>query len=592
MENEELLEHIAKLKKLIVQAKYKEAVDYYVDNLYSNKNLDKKVVLESFLLKYINDSEPETIKELSLLLGMIQDNLNNYNDSLAAINQSIELDSKYTKAYNYRGNVYYSLEDYNIALDDYSKAIELDHNYSPAYNNRGVIYYKLGKYKKALKDYAKALSLDDNIPSTYNNRGNTYRNLKDYNNAIQDYEKAIALDPNYGLAFFNLGILYDDNGEYKKSLYYHNKHIELVSDQPWGYFQRGKIYGVLEDIDNAIKDFTKFSELIDDEYWKARALEKIEELQEEKENDDIKDINEYIETIKSTLLFEETYITHYTSITGAQILLLDTSSSFRMSEANYMNDTTEGEKLKQILFGKENYSDTHKISFIEKPFLASFVDDTKCNDLTLWRMYAKSDGIDGRGCAITMDKEELIAAMMETFIDEEYLKNNTDFSSGTKQVEGISTNEFGFYKVAYLNEEGRLPGRSKLSTNINKAIDGLKTSFENIFSKDDKELLEIALERLREIQYLFKGIEYQHESEVRLILSKTGKGKHIKVDTSEYFEVPRVYLNIGNILSSVSSITIGPKVERPKEWASAFNYNFLEKGMKDAKVYISRLPYK
>jgi hypothetical protein len=272
-----------------------------------------------------------------------------------------------------------------------------------------------------------------------------------------------------------------------------------------------------------------------------------------------------------------------------------------MSEANFMNDTTEGERLKETVIKKENIDGFTKISFIEKPFLGSFVDDKKCNDLTLWRMYAKSDGVDGRGCAITMDKEALLAIMMDTFIDEEYLKNNTEFSSNKKEIgdtttltnkEGISTNEFGFYKVAYLNKDGRLPGRSKLSISINKAIDGLKTSFEKILKEEDKGLLEIALERLSEIEYLFKGEEYQHESEVRLILSKTGKGKYIKVDTDVSLIVPKVYLKIGNILSAVDSITIGPKVERPKEWASAFNYNFIEKGMKESKVYISRLPYK
>jgi hypothetical protein len=347
--------------------------------------------------------------------------------------------------------------------------------------------------------------------------------------------------------------------------------------------------------------------LADDGYWKAQALEKIEELQEEKDNDEIKNIQRYVDTIKEILLFKGTLITHYTDLPGTKALLLDEGSSFRMSEANYMNDTTEGERLRETVIKKENLNGVAKMPFIEKPFLGSFVDIQKCDDLTLWRMYAKTDGVDGKGFAITLHRDKLFDIMMKTFTNKEEsdTKEILDERNKNKDIKSTSSSdEFQFYKVAYLNEKGKCVGEDK--TVLNEAISSLKKSFKtlkNDFKKaktekkgtKEKESLALitkGLERLSEIEYLFKGIEYQHESEVRLILSKTGKVKHIKVDTSDYFEVPKVYLNIGNILQAVDSITIGPKVERPKEWASAFNYNFLEKKMKESKVYISRLPYK
>jgi len=143
-----------------------------------------------------------------------------------------------------------------------------------------------------------------------------------------------------------------------------------------------------------------------------------------------------------------------------------------------------------------------------------------------------------------------------------------------------------------LNEKGKCIVNNKLDKKINTALVKIKEAIKAITDKNDKELMETALSRLSEIEYLFKGAEYQHESEVRLILSKTGKSEYIAIDQSDVYPIPRVYLNIGNLIPAVHSITIGPKVERPKEWASMFNYQFQEFGMNKVEVFISQLPYK
>ena len=202
-------------------------------------------------------------------------------------------------------------------------------------------------------------------------------------------------------------------------------------------------------------------------------------------------------------------------------------------------------------------------------------------------MYTKSDNIDGRGCAITLKSDTFLKNLEKTLTS----SANKDVEKDTFSKISLLRNEFCLYNVAYINDKGKCIGgkRTKRKT-INDAIEEIRNIFVKI--KDNKGLIKIALERLSEIEYLFKGEEYQHEGEVRLILSKTGKQKHIQVSNVEPPILPRTYMNTGNIMDSLEAITIGPKVERPKEWAAAFNYKLQEFGKEDVSIYISQLPYK
>lgn len=139
--------------------------------------------------------------------------------------------------------------------------------------------------------------------------------------------------------------------------------------------------------------------------------------------------------------------------------------------------------------------------------------------------------------------------------------------------------------MAYIDSKGKCKGDG--STKMNASLVKIKKIITEISKEEAK--LKLALERIVDIEYLFKGVEYQNE--VRLILSKTGKGKHIKVNTDES-DIPRVYLEVGSILPALEKIVVGPKVERAEEWASAFNYSFLKSDIESIEIEISKLPYK
>ena len=131
--------------------------------------------------------------------------------------KALELDPKYTHAYNNRGNAYSDWGEYQKAIDDYNKAIELDPKYTHAYTGRGYAYSHLGEYQKAIDDYNEALELDPNYTLAYNNRGYAYSHLGEYQKAIDDYNRALELDPNYTLAYNNREIAIKKLDEYQNA---------------------------------------------------------------------------------------------------------------------------------------------------------------------------------------------------------------------------------------------------------------------------------------------------------------------------------------------------------------------------------------
>jgi len=91
---------------------------------------------------------------------------------------------------------------YDRAIAYFNKAIELNPRYSDAYNNRGFAYYEKGQYDKAISDYNKAIELNPKFAMAYNNRGIAYFYKKEYDEAWDDVYKAQNLGYKVHSGFF------------------------------------------------------------------------------------------------------------------------------------------------------------------------------------------------------------------------------------------------------------------------------------------------------------------------------------------------------------------------------------------------------
>ncbi len=104
-------------------------------------------------------SVPQKTKAQWLEEGNALEDLKRYNQALAAYEQAIRLDPKYTFAVVGKGNVLWHLKRFEEALAVYEQAIRFDPNYAFAYHNKGLALDKLGKSSEAKLAYDKARQL-------------------------------------------------------------------------------------------------------------------------------------------------------------------------------------------------------------------------------------------------------------------------------------------------------------------------------------------------------------------------------------------------------------------------------------------------
>ena len=248
-----------------------------------------------------------------------------------------------------------------------------------------------------------------------------------------------------------------------------------------------------------------------------------------------------------------------------------------------MNDPSEGEVFFNFLEDKLDTSRKDGSSdetFSPKPFIGSFVTEDKHDDLNMWRFYGKEAGIEAKGCAITLRTQGFIEDIKDFLANEK------------KEARLDNESDIHFYRVVYVvNNKSTKFYIPKLNPKKGKELKDLMAELKEkvkTYKAKDKTSLEVCL---NDIAFLFKCDAYKNENEVRLVVKGIEFPKKYCEENKEDKSVnpPRVYIELESIKKRVSQITLGPKVDKVNEWASAFHYSYDE----DApKIMISHLPYK
>lgn len=483
------------------------------------------------------------------------------------------------KAYNYFGN-FIGLSDNKKAKVYYYKAIEIDDKFVNSYANLGNSYAKDEDYESAIKYYKIALDFDSQNYKWLHNIASVYLRNNMFNEAKVYLDKAIAIKPEISSIYNTYGILYlwqEDEvkaGEnFRIALKFDQRNYQAYHNLAGVLFNQKKYSDSKENYKKSIS-FRKER----DSYCEI-AESQIAEINKILANEDYKQIQEIVSKIKEILEHKDKCITHFTSLSVAKLLIFE-RSKFRLSEGAYLNDTSEGRELFSFLdyqspYGKKE-TPVDEI-FVQKPFIGSFVSQSNHNNLTMWRMYGKEGKDEAKGCAITMNVKNLIEQIQEQL-----------------GINNLEENEFEtkFYKVAYWKDDKFIIPDEKLTStkikNLNKSCVELKKALNEFNLKEEEIKIQIDVEELLfEIAFLFKGIEYQYEHEVRLVQKGVGFEKTIDKNSM----IPRVYIELGDVSRTIEKITLGPKVERADEWASAFHYELKNKDVR-AEIHISRQPFK
>src|SRR5690348_5230524 len=76
-----------------------------------------------------------------------------------------------------------------------NQAIQLDPKYARAYDRRGIEYKNKGEYDRAIEDYDRAIGLQPDNWTFYYNRGSARYFKNQFDLAVADYNLSIAIRP-------------------------------------------------------------------------------------------------------------------------------------------------------------------------------------------------------------------------------------------------------------------------------------------------------------------------------------------------------------------------------------------------------------
>lgn len=433
---------------------------------------------------------------------------------------------------------------------------------------RGMAWYNTKKFNKAILDYDKALDLNKNSALSHFNRGFARIELKEYEEAINDFNKAVNLNTKvYIRAYLFIAIIHRIMGRTEDAIENYNKAISIKQDYADAYYYRGLCYKEKNiKLKESKNDFVQYLVLKGDsiDNWTKYANSHIKELEDRLNDKELDNIANCIFAIKSELKIQNENITHYSSLTVAKSLFID-KTKFRLSEGNFMNDPSEGTELLKFLDCKFSSTNNNN-EFFRKPFIGSFVKDD--DNLNMWRFYGKEDGTEAMGCSITIKMDEFIYDIQNSL---------------TQKEENIS--DINFYRVVYIDKKYSkiiIPNLSEMPTQkIFSLLNELKATVCNYQGKN-----KISIEKyLNTITFLFKSDDYKNEDEVRLVV----QGVEFEKKYNKSVTPPKVYIELESIDKIVEQITLGPRVDKASEWATAFHYCFEEK---KPKIVLSHLQFK
>ncbi|CAG8742356.1 19101_t:CDS:2, partial [Cetraspora pellucida] len=185
--------------------------------------------------------------------------LKNYNQALADLNRSLEIDPISDSALLDRSCLYSELKNHNQALIDLNRVLELDKYNGRAIYLRSVTHYELRNLDKALADINKLNSFNiANSAAVLSLRGIVLYGLKNYEESLANFNKVLEIEPkgpfsSIALEYRGRILLSFNNSEGLADLYKAGaipKCLDL--DTSLIYFTLGNYDQALIDLDNSL----------------------------------------------------------------------------------------------------------------------------------------------------------------------------------------------------------------------------------------------------------------------------------------------------------------------------------------------------
>jgi tetratricopeptide (TPR) repeat protein len=190
--------------------------------------------------------------------GIRQANKGEFQQAAQAFCQAIQLNPKYSNAYNNLGLVLHKMNRLEEAKACLCRAIELKPNYPYAYNNLSLILIDTNRLEEAEACLRRAIELDPNFSELYNNLGLVLEDTTRIAEAEKSYRRAIFLNPKYAEAHYNLGRLFKSTRRLAEAEIFYHRALKLHPGYSAAEFALAVLYLLQGDFTKVWEKYDKF----------------------------------------------------------------------------------------------------------------------------------------------------------------------------------------------------------------------------------------------------------------------------------------------------------------------------------------------
>ena len=212
--------HIILSKALYGMSRYQEAYQITAKSIeLDGENIDAQILYSKTLSKFQSQSVgveyiqnlintyPANMKYRIALAEVYMAN-QNFIEARGILSQIISFDSRNKEAYLLIGKLQENINQFNDALKSYLKAANIDPTDADPLFNTGVLYYKTQKYQEAISQFKRVISVNDRYPLANFYIGKSYLELGNTNNALEFAKNEMSINPNLTNPYLLAGEVY------------------------------------------------------------------------------------------------------------------------------------------------------------------------------------------------------------------------------------------------------------------------------------------------------------------------------------------------------------------------------------------------
>lgn len=246
---------ISKLKVQSVKSPNEAKWPYIIGTLYEQNDQYAKAI-EYYEAANKRDVSPSVYNRIS----MCQFELGNYDESLASINQALNIDSTEVAYQALKANILYEMGDAKSAIAEWDKVLTAEPEYAFGYYRRGWFKELTGDMEGAVEDLSMSIVLDPNYAYAYASRGDIYTKQGKSDLAIADFTKVIELE-NTPDKYVCVHYAYHGLGEDDKAIAVIDSIIAKDTNDWHSYYDAACLYSRMKNKDKALECLGKSFEL-------------------------------------------------------------------------------------------------------------------------------------------------------------------------------------------------------------------------------------------------------------------------------------------------------------------------------------------